>query len=74
MTSKELINSLIKRKIPRATVSLEPADDGYRLKVVSDHFRGAQLTDRQSMVYQALDRAPLPLLAKIMAIDCHDGC
>jgi len=72
MTASELLTGLIRRRVPRADVAVIPLEDKYAIRVVSDHFQGADTAERQSIVYKALDRAPLELVARISNIECFE--
>lgn len=73
MTPSDLLEKMIKRKIPRARVEIIYGSGGYEITVRSDYFRGQPSSESESAVYQSLDNAPLELVARIAAISCSDS-
>jgi acid stress-induced BolA-like protein IbaG/YrbA len=67
-----LLNRLISRKLPGADIAIRLGHDGYEITVVYEDFASDARADQEAEVYEALDKAPVELVAKIASIKCRD--
>lgn len=72
MTSAtDLLVKQITQKIPGASVAVASAGGLYELVVTAPKFAGMDRADRAALVYGAIERVPLELLARVAAIECR---
>lgn len=71
MSGQDLIRHTVKNKFPDAEVIVQMDDTlgGYVLSVRHAKFHAMPRADREAEIYSAFGRLPLPLIAKIKAID-----
>jgi hypothetical protein len=68
LTGEDVLYDILARKFATCGVSAEA--DGYHVNVQDETFRGLSRSDRESRVYEALERVPLTLLARVRSITC----
>lgn len=68
MTARDVLTDELRRRFPRAEVTVTPGKTGYVVTVTAEDFRGVHPADARAMVYQTLGRVPLELLAKVAEI------
>lgn len=69
--ARELIEGEIRRNIPGAVVITEDEPPGISVTVTAQKFAGMVRGDREAVVYAAMGRCPLTLLAKVVSIKCR---
>ncbi len=73
MTGPDLLVDAVTRGVPGSVVRVDPGPDGgYTVTVRADRLNPLGRADREAVVYSAMARVPLSLLARVRAIDT--GC
>lgn len=70
MSGADVLVAAVRRRLPGANVSVARAGNRYTLAVVSDRFARLPRPEWQRVVYAALDKVPLDLLAEVGEISC----
>lgn len=65
---EDVLYETLARRFAACGVATGPA--GYHLTVRDEAFRGLDRADREGVVYDALGRVPLELLARVGGITC----
>jgi len=71
LTPSNLISAAIKDRFPTAIVRVTQKGTDYAIAVWEVKLNKMTHADRVAEVYEALDKVPLTLLARVVEITCH---